>query len=175
MGFDVHGIKPRVNVKLDDTTVYGMIESIDDFAERWTMQDNLNKNDRKKYWEQMEKHHDDNPGIYFRNNVWWWRPLWDYVCDECANVLDEDDMKAGCYNDGKVITKTKAIKIADILFKKIESGETDKYAYQFEENRKNLGKSDDKDNQFMSSYPFNTDNVKRFAEFCRESGGFEIC
>ena len=38
-----------------------------------------------------------------------------------------------------------------------------------------LGKSDDKDNQFMSSYPFNTDNVKRFAEFCRESGGFEIC
>tara|TARA_R100000234_G_scaffold3291_3_gene2762 strand:+ start:17630 stop:18157 length:528 start_codon:yes stop_codon:yes gene_type:complete len=175
MGFDVHGIKPKVNVELDDTTVYGMIESIDDFAERWSMQDNLNKNDRKKYWEQMEKHHDDNPGIYFRNNVWWWRPLWDYVCNECIDVLDKDDITAGHYNDGRVITKTKAMKIADILFKKIESGETDKYANHFEIKRKEAEKSDDKDINYKSSYPFNTDNVRRFAEFCKESGGFEIC
>ena len=20
-------------------------------------------------------------GEYFRNNVWWWRPLWDYCCE----------------------------------------------------------------------------------------------
>ncbi len=175
MGFDIHGIKPKVNVKLDDTTIYGMIESIDDNAEKWSMQDNLNKNDRKTYWKEMEKYHDDNPGIYFRNNVWWWRPLWDYVCNECTDILDKEDMTAGHYNDFKVISKEKALEIADILFKKIKSGHTDKYAAAFEKDRKELKKSDNKEIEFMSSYPFNTKNVKRFAEFCKESGGFEIC
>tara|TARA_B100001250_G_scaffold62916_1_gene49341 strand:- start:8110 stop:8637 length:528 start_codon:yes stop_codon:yes gene_type:complete len=175
MGFDVHGIKPKINVKLDDTTVYGMIESIDDFSEKWSMQDNLNKNDRKTYWNEMEKHHDNNPGIYFRNNVWWWRPLWDYVCDTCEEILNQKDVNAGFWNDSKTISKEKAIKIANILFEKIKSGHTDKYAKQFEKDRKELEKNEDKDSQFMASYPFDTKNVKRFAEFCKESGGFEIC
>ena len=28
---------------------------------------------------------------------------------------------------------------------------------------------------WLTNYPFEVDNVKEFAEFCRESGGFRIC
>ena len=28
---------------------------------------------------------------------------------------------------------------------------------------------------WAASYPFYAENVKNFAEFCQESGGFEIC
>jgi len=28
-----------------------------------------------------------NPkGEYFRNNVWWWHPLWDYCCQTCPEI-----------------------------------------------------------------------------------------
>ena len=36
-------------------------------------------------------------------------------------------------------------------------------------------KSDDKDIQFFSQYPFSEENVKKFALFCKESGGYRIC
>jgi len=29
--------------------------------------------------------------------------------------------------------------------------------------------------KWESSYPFEIDNVREFAEFCEQSGGFEIC
>ena len=29
--------------------------------------------------------------------------------------------------------------------------------------------------EFAAAYPFDVDNVSRFAEFCIESGGFKIC
>jgi hypothetical protein len=34
---------------------------------------------------------------------------------------------------------------------------------------------EDSDDEFADSYPFDVDNVERFALFCIESGGFEIC
>ena len=39
--------------------------------------------------------------------------------------------------------------------------------------RKLLKELDEKD--FNKHYPFDVDNVKEFAEFCIDSGGFEIC
>ena len=33
----------------------------------------------------------------------------------------------------------------------------------------------DEDEQFFGSYPFHRNNVEHFAEFCLQSGGFEIC
>ena len=53
---------------------------------------------------------DDNPGRYFRNNVWFWRPLWQFVCASCDNVLTEKDMDRGSFNDGHKISKTKMTK-----------------------------------------------------------------
>ena len=46
---------------------------------------------------------DENPGVYFRNNVWWWRPLWDFVCMQCDDFMTESQKMGGSYNDGKLI------------------------------------------------------------------------
>ena len=34
---------------------------------------------------------------------------------------------------------------------------------------------DTDDDDFSKNYPFDVDNIERFALFCIESGGFEIC
>ena len=57
----------------------------------------------------------DEKGEYFRNNVWWWRPLWDYVCQNCDDILSENDMFSGGYNDGRNISGRKAMKIGHRL------------------------------------------------------------
>ena len=54
-------------------------------------------------------------GDYFRANVWWWRPLWQYVSITCEDILTENDMERGSYNDGHRISKTKANRIASRL------------------------------------------------------------
>lgn len=160
MGFDLSGIKPchPDAVSVEEPT-----------GDPWDGDDTV-KNNWKAYWTWVE----NTPGIYFRNNVWWWRPLWNYVCNNCDDILSEKDMTSGGFNDFHKISKTKAIKIANRLDKLIEKGEVAKYADKYEKKRQELKDSDDKEVSFLGSYPFNVDNVKNFAEFARFSGGFTI-
>jgi hypothetical protein len=175
MGFDLHGNKPKINVPLNRDSIYGMIVSIDDVGKRWDMQDKLSKDEKTKYWEEYEEYHDNNPGIYFRNNVWWWRPLWSFITSTCDDILTEKDIVSGSYNDGRTISRAKAMKIAKRIEKLANDGSLDKYAETYDKQRKKLAESTDKDTKFFSNYPFDKDNVKRFATFCKESGGFKIC
>ena len=72
----------------------------------------------------------NNPkGEYFRNNVWWWRRLADYVC-EYTGVIDEKDKKKWQYNDGHQVSKEEAEQIANQLEHLLSTGHTDKYAEQ---------------------------------------------
>ena len=109
-------------------------------------------------------------GVYFRNNCWWWRPLWDYVCDKCADFLTETDMMNGQYNNGALITKVKSKRISTRLKKLLKSGDVGDYEIAYE----NWLEAQDEDN-FRTNYPFSEENVRRFAKFCEESGGFWIC
>lgn len=68
-------------------------------------------------------------GNYFRNNVWWWRRLADYVC-EYTGVVDEKDKKEWQYNDGHEVSKEEAEQIANQLEHLIETGHAEKYAEQ---------------------------------------------
>jgi hypothetical protein len=138
-------------------------------------------------------------GEYFRNNVWWWRPLWEYVAENCSDVLTEEDVYEGSLNDGHLISEEKALKIAAKLKELIASGKTKAYE---EERKKYLEslpdevcdlchgtgvRNDDvvkgtcnkcdgkgKVRPLETWYPFSVENVEEFAEFCEESGGFEI-
>ena len=137
---------------------------------------------------------------YFRNNVWWWHPLWDYVCDVCEDILTEEDMHAGHFNEGHEIDEDKARRIAQRLFELIEEGKVQKYSVDYKERLNRLpdegceicsgtGKRNDEFvkgqcnackgkgevRPFQTNYPFDIENVRKFAEFCRDSGGFEIC
>ncbi len=136
-------------------------------------------------------------GEYFRNNVWWWRPLASYVLD----VIDvpEKEQRYWGSNDGQKVSARTSLKIAKVLKEKIAAGEVKKYEEEYNARLKSLprvtcgickgtGERNDavvqgtcngcsgngKVKDWATSYPFSEENVKEFAEFCEESGGFEI-
>ena len=137
-------------------------------------------------------------GEYFRNNVWWWRPLAKYVLRHVE--VPEEVAKHWEYNDGIEVKEKLAITIADTLDKLIKDGQTARYEKGYRAWQESLpleecdicegtGQRDDafvqgkcnacegagKRQAWATNYPFEVDNVKEFADFCRESGGFRIC
>ena len=142
----------------------------------------------------------NHKGECFRNNIWHWRPLWDYVGKELG-ILTDEEYKEGLWNNGYLISKEKAKAIGQKLSELIDSGRTEKYIEarrQFIEALADevcefckgtgsrlpdhpLGKGPclscngtGKERPWISNYPMDLENMKMFAEFCSFSGGFEI-
>ena len=149
MGFDLSGINPNVTRPQPE---------LPPFTER-----------TDKDWEAYHDWYEENCGVYFRNNVWSWRPLWHYVSSVCGNILTDKDIGSGTYNDGHRICKTKANRIASRLFKLIRMGNVKAYESAYRKHQQSLSEDD-----WDRSYPFSEDNVRQFANFCLNSGGFEI-
>ena len=167
MGFDLHGMNPK------SATPEPIWEKEDPWDEASAKSFKLNpqlKKEYDKYIADKIKWQDSTEGAYFRNNVWWWRPLWQYVCDNCEDILTPEDVERGSYNDGHVICKTKAKSIARILRKLIKEGHTDAYTGWHDNKREEMG-----DKDWNRHYPFNVQNVRVFERFCEQSGGFDIC
>lgn len=136
-------------------------------------------------------------GEFFRNSVWWWRPLAEYVLAR-VEVPAREGRDWGT-NSGQEVSAKTAVRIADALDQLLASGETARYAQEHAaacaalpkvqcELCAGTGKWRD---QLMSGrcyacdgtgrtaawdshYPFSEENVRDFAQFCRESGGFRI-
>ena len=68
-------------------------------------------------------------GEYFRNNVWWWRPLWNYI--EHLKLINEEQATRGTYNDGYVIPQDQALKIGARLKHEVSQGHAKKYADEY--------------------------------------------
>jgi len=138
-------------------------------------------------------------GTYFRNNCWYWRPLWGFVSQICDDVISDDDFQSGTFNDGHLIDENQCKVISEVLDELLESGEVEKYEIQYYKELDELplekceycdgtgtrndeyvqgkcngceGKGERK--SFHTNYPFEVENVKEFNEFIKESGGFEI-
>ena len=150
MGFDLSGMNPNLTRQEPE---------LPPFPER-----------TDKDWEKYHDWQEENCGVYFRNNVWYWRPLWHFVSSVCNNILTEKDIEQGSYNDGHKISKTKANKIAKKLHKLIKDGDVKAYESSY---RRHIDSLDSDD--WGNSYPFSEDNVREFANFCANSGGFTIC
>lgn len=60
-------------------------------------------------------------GEYFRNNVWWWRPLWNYCCEIAPDLCEGVN---GHYNDGEGLDADGARDLAARLQAEINSGRT---------------------------------------------------
>ena len=198
MGFDLSGLNPKMNKSADKYPTYNKYEDMN-FSKRWKLFD-ADEKLRDKYWEEKDKFQEDNPGIYFRNNCWWWRPLWQFVCERFDDILTEEDMEHGSYNDGHEITADKAMQIGIDLTVMLEEGRIKAYADRHKSELdaleqlecdlcKGTGTRTDMkvDNgcngcsgtglkdDWAKSYPFHVENVQEFAKFCLESGGFTIC
>lgn len=63
-------------------------------------------------------------GEYFRNNVWWWHPLWEY-CETLMPELCEEI--SGHTNDGQGLTEDGAGALAASLRWAVDSGHTAEY------------------------------------------------
>mgnify|MGYP003148120808 CR=1 FL=1 len=182
MGFDLYGLKPKDNEKPDTP-------------------DFLNDEEGAKAYFSWQENTD---GAYFRNNVWWWRPLWNFICMVCDDILTNKDMELGNENSGHIISKTKAKRIAGRISRMDKNMEIKEYETN---HKKFLESLDDEDcnicdgtgkrkkapevgagdiecngcngrgtrKHFSTNYPFDADNIRDFAKFCRNSGGFEIC
>lgn len=74
-------------------------------------------------------------GEYFRNNVWWWRRLADYVINK-TGVVDDKDADLWHYNDNHEVSKEEAIQIAKQLRYLIKTGDVDEYEKEVDEQMK---------------------------------------
>lgn len=125
----------------------------------------------------------NDKGEYFRNNVWWWRPLWDYVTKIGLEekILTPKDCEKGFFNDGEKISEAKAEKLAIALTKSIKDGRAKKRNDAIKEEAKRIKEANkglnfgDKGYQWGGDYPFSITNLKEFITFIKNSGGFQIC
>jgi hypothetical protein len=71
----------------------------------------------------------DEAGEYFRNNVWWWRPLWDYCCAVAPEITDK--VEDGHSNSGHGLDADDAVALADVLDEALASGHTKEWEAQY--------------------------------------------
>lgn len=137
---------------------------------------------------------------YFRNNVWWWHPLWDYCYSIAKDIINEDAYRRGHYNDGAGLDAEGASKLAFRLKGAIAEGHTAHYELAEKQRLAALpdetcnfcngtGQRNDEVVQgecnacdgkghkrpFDTWYAFSEENVKEFQIFLETCGGFEIC
>jgi hypothetical protein len=141
-------------------------------------------------------------GEYFRNNVWGWRPLWDY-CEQAAPDLIPKNNN-GHTNDGWGLNCTRSLALAKRLTELLDSGEVKKYEIGYIkmtetiplENCSVCGgtgkrlpppkvgpgdqpcngcKGKGKRESINAGYVFDEKNIREFRDFLLECGGFKIC
>ena len=138
-------------------------------------------------------------GKSFGNNCWNWRPLWDFVFDQCGDVISEEDHRKGHYNDGHLIPREKSERIAQRLLALCANGRVLDVEREYKKQQEALpdeicdlchGTGTRPDIVVLNGcnachgkgarrpsdtyYPFSAENVLEFAEFCKDSGGFRI-
>lgn len=184
MGFDIYGLDPVIHD--------GMVKpemSDEDFKKFHNSEDPKDKARIDEYFEAMRKFESANIGHYFRNNVWWWRPLAMIIEERCRDLLTEEQATGLHVNDGVKYPKELALEIARRLEELIEAGMTNQYVkpaqhelnttadsfrnlHRTEGMLSNLGIKSIEDES--EKYPFDMNNMKNFIRFLKECGGFEI-
>jgi hypothetical protein len=119
-------------------------------------------------------------GRYFGRDVWRWNSMWNYVSCACAAILTGDDCHEALYNDGCFISAMKAEAMGSHLKKLIRTGHTAKHITTLlpEEVCVPVEVIDQGSKTILLGSrferPFDEESVREFAEFCLDSGGFEI-
>ena len=175
MGFDLYGMNPQADTPCPEWTKDEPFRKVkgkkdeDGMVKEYEVIPELKK-EYDKYMKAKWKWQEENDGAYFRNNVWFWRPLWNYVCQLCDEFHTDQDMEKGGWNDGHSISKTKARMIARRLRMALEEGHVELTEANWKKEQEEL-----EDDDWDRNYPFNADNVRAFERFCHKSGGFQIC
>ena len=195
MGFDISGLNPQYNTTIDD---YPLLKKWRNFSWKEREESKEWEKDQEAFWKEMDAEQEANCGVYFRNNVWWWRPLWSYCYEVCEHLLTDEEWQAGSYNDGHEYDEDVCIAMAELLQAEIDDGSCQRYQEWYQSkldntpnetcsrcNGNNRGRKKKKDcnpcegtgeqESWSKSYPFHVDNVQRFVNFLKECGGMSIC
>jgi hypothetical protein len=97
---------------------------------------------------------------YFHLGTRSWRLLADFIFDRCDDLIKDDERHGWHSNYGKIISRETAIAMADRLDRLIEEGAVEQHIIELSIIK-------------MESY-FSVEILKRFVQFCRHSGGFDI-
>ena len=108
MGMDVYGLNPKIH---EGTKQPDRPENLH----------KLSRNVVDKYFKQQEEYETKNAGVYFRNNVWWWRPLANFMIENCDWLTQEQQARLHD-NSGFEFSEDEALSIADTLQKKVDDG-----------------------------------------------------
>jgi len=202
MGVDCFGLSPRNPKNLEMPTIDWDTEPSEE--------------ERQKFWDAKDEYEKEVPGHYFRNNWWYWRPMWNYACvlGIKHGIVTHRIASWGNENSGKKVNGKLAKKWGELILWDISEGnprefeETYMQEYKLaqehnnqiekaldilrevvqaetgnehivpddypEEHRKSWDELWTKRNH-QGSYPFSEENLKEFAQFMIESGGFSIC
>lgn len=202
MGVDCYGLEPHNPNQFVKPTI------------NWD--DDPSERERQKFFNETEVYEKQVKGSYFRNNWWYWRPMWAYATTIGLEhgIITKGQAEYGNGNDGSQIDGETAKKWGELILWDIAEGnvrdhETE-YKIQYDmakEHNDELDKAmqilrevvqDETGNKDIvpndypkkhkkswqelwdkrdhrASYPFSEENLKEFAEFMVESGGFSIC
>lgn len=104
----------------------------------------------------MGKNPSTKEGEYFRNNVWWWRPLWDYCAHVASDIIDDETFEHGHYNNGAGLNAEGAMALGMRLLEEIQSGRTATFEAEY---RKMIAELPMKDCEFCGATGIRTDKV----------------
>ena len=108
MGMDVYGVNPIIRVGTQEPSRPKDLHKLGDDV-------------ITKYFEQVREFEDKNVGVYFRNNCWWWRPLANFIIENC-DWLTQEQKERLHDNSGFEFSDHEAVTIADTLQKKVDDG-----------------------------------------------------
>ena len=169
---DVYGRNPKQNKPMSDFPTY----------EKWNKipygkRDKIKwEEEQEQFYTEMQNYEDVNIGAYFRNNCWWWRPLWNYCYQIADDLISEELFDSGHSNSGAGLDDNQA------SYQQYLDDLPDNDCFRCNNNNRGNNKKKEctncnktgKTTNFNKNYPFDIDNVKQFAEFCLQSGGFKI-
>lgn len=105
MGFDIYGLDPNLKTKRPEIN--------------W---EKATDEEKDIYFKKIDEFQEHNPGYYFRNNVWWWRPLAELIHDKCGDLLSEKQKEGLHHNNGTEFDDDIALTIAQRLKDLIKNG-----------------------------------------------------
>ena len=107
MGMDVHGLNQNENKKMSEFPTMEKMNKLEEegkWKDKWEILDN-DRELTEKYWKEKDEYEKINKGVYFRNNCWYWRPLWDFCYNVAKNspfpsLISEELWESGHSNNG---------------------------------------------------------------------------
>jgi hypothetical protein len=117
MGFDLYGLNPKLT--REQPTI------------NW--EDKPTEKEKDIFFKDIANFEKENVGYYFRNNVWHWRPLADYILELMEDDFTEEEKRSWHCNEGFEVIEEVAIEIANRLEKELKTSRVKEIEKSYDE------------------------------------------